>query len=514
MKTETSKRLALLVLVACQAPSPTPPSQPPARADVHIDRRVEVLATVMRLAGNPEYNQAPSTEYVNAADAWFGKYRDHAAVAASRALSKQYEIGYDAPMELALHLDNDLQVQPQDVADLRATSPRWAKADIEGYAKLLRDFATVSHFDEFLAAHRAYLDMVADKLRLAVDAENPIPWFDQRFGARRGTFTIVPGMLVGPWNFGVRANRASRAIDSMQVLGVWKADGLPPTDEGSIAILIHEMAHSYINPVFDRHQEVFAAAGKVIYPLVARRMKKSGYDEWKIVVNESGVRATVAQFFRDRKGAAKETESTRFEERAGFAWMSELVEVVKHIPDGALEAHVPEVAKFFDDYAARHTGGIPRGRFTGPVDVAVYGDPVFVAPSNADGTRFLTALRDRVDANAPIVPATDDVVAAHPGKDIVLYGGAADPAIAAVLARAGWRVDSSGIAIGGKHFDGPHLVLIACVPRPDDPDHGIAVYTALDVHDIGDLDFWHGVTDWYVVRKTEKGYDPIKADDF
>ena len=51
-------------------------------------------------------------------------------------------------------------------------------------------------------------------------------------------------------------------------------------------------------------------------------------------------------------------------------------------------------------------------------------------------------------------------------------------------------------------------------PPPDDPDHGVVVYTAHDLADLGDLSAPHGLTDWSVKRRTADGFERVDGDFF
>src|SRR5690606_17100112 len=65
------------------APAPTATS---AKIQVRVDRRVELLAVIERLAGAAEYATTRGTPYLDAVERYFAPYADHAAVVAARSL--------------------------------------------------------------------------------------------------------------------------------------------------------------------------------------------------------------------------------------------------------------------------------------------------------------------------------------------------------------------------------------------------------------------------------------------
>lgn len=380
-------RLALVALAfvaACSArkepPAPLPrpaaidvaTPQPPSPLELRADRRVELVSIINYLAGYPEYRRAKRSAYASAVEATFRRFEDHPAVRAARELRQRNGIGYDAPMIFAVHLDDGLGlVRGEELPELDA---RWRGVDADAYAASVRDFARASQFDELFAAHAGAHAQAADRIRAVVGDDSPVGFFEDLFG-RRGPHVVVPGLLVGPNNFGVRAG------DVMyQILG----------DEASLGLLVHEMAHSYINPLFAGHAAALEPAGKVLYPMFEQRMRAQSYVTWQTMLNEACVRALTVLFLRERKGEAAGAAAARAELRAGFPYIDELVEVLRRFRrDRAryprFESYLPEVIGFFDQLARRYTAAPPRPAFLGPFDAALAGDYVLALP--ADGPR-------------------------------------------------------------------------------------------------------------------------------
>src|SRR4051812_2452103 len=167
--------LACLAAAACHAASKEAAPATSTAPVVHVDRRVELLSILQRLAGAPELAGTPSTKYVADVDAHFGALRDHPAVVRTKQLRDQFGIAFDAPMWLAVMLDDHyfLTGPPGD--------PRWASADADGYMTTVRDFVNASGFDAFEDAHAAYISKVENRVRTAITKEDPARWFDAFF---------------------------------------------------------------------------------------------------------------------------------------------------------------------------------------------------------------------------------------------------------------------------------------------------------------------------------------------
>ena len=80
---------------------------------VVVDPRVELISTIYRLAGSPEYNQRDLLKYVSAVEAQFERFKTHAVVQSAIQLRKQSGISFNAPMSLAVHISDPPELAPR-----------------------------------------------------------------------------------------------------------------------------------------------------------------------------------------------------------------------------------------------------------------------------------------------------------------------------------------------------------------------------------------------------------------
>lgn len=328
----------------------------PSTATVRVDRRVELMSILHRLIGHQAYTSGPVTPYVRAVDEAFTPFANHAAVAATRALRASHSITWDAPMILAAHLDEQLQlVNPEELPGLDA---RFTGADLASYAATLRDFARDTKLDEFLAVHRPYITEVEAGVRAMLEHEAPVAWFDAFFGAKaKARYIVVPGLLTGNRNFGVRATLPDGTLEIYQVLGIRSPDGMPLNDDLTVSLLVHEMAHSYVNPLIDANRAALEPAGARLFALVAEPMRKQAYGNWKTFVDESVVRAVVVLYLHDRKGKPAANQEAQQQVRYEFRWTPDLAKLLmryqaERARHADFAAFMPELIKAFDAFAA------------------------------------------------------------------------------------------------------------------------------------------------------------------
>ena len=480
--------------------------QPTGSTDVRVDKRVELISILHRYGGGNEYRLAPASAYVTAVDKTFAPFKDHPAVRATAQLRAKHGITFDAPIIFAVHLDDKLELV--NAAELPLLDARWKGVDVEAYAKLVREFAADTKLDAFVDAHRELYVQKAKQLRDLVDAENPVGFFDALFGQRTKTrYIVVPGLLNGTRNFGVRATLPDGSEEFYQVLG--DHGGAP-----DLALLVHEMAHSYVNPIFERHHVQLAAAGESLFRHVAEAMRAQQYVNWQTLLNESAVRAVVVMFMRERKGDVVAAKQARDEMRASFLWIHELEEVFRKYRRGratypTFDAYMPKVIAFFDELAKQYETSPPKLPFIGPFDAVLRSDYVLVLPK--DGAAATYAKKLPFFANKQVTTELVD------GKSIVAYGTTeSNPAVAKAAAWALWKITADGIELGDKKLAGKNLVLVACWFRRDDPARGIAVYAAADEANLVGINHTlkHGGRDWLVAKKTAKGYEVVETGDW
>ncbi|HET9991480.1 MAG TPA: DUF4932 domain-containing protein, partial [Kofleriaceae bacterium] len=211
------KRLALLGMVACgkAAPPPPDPGQVPI---VRVDHRVETVAMIERLAGEHEYSEA-SGPYAQDVDRLTGPLANHPAVGLAQGLHNA-GLAYERPMQLALH------------AGVEGVDSNMFQRDLDKLDPAIDRFAADAKLEAFFTAHADYIARVEAAFRVQLAATNPIPFFIGLVG-KTPRFTVVPALLQGPQNYGVRSGD-----DAFQLIGLGEVDdqGLPKAISGDLIV--------------------------------------------------------------------------------------------------------------------------------------------------------------------------------------------------------------------------------------------------------------------------------------
>jgi len=321
-----------------------------ASLQVTVDARVELLSIVFRLAGSPEYNHVASkSPYAREVEKHFG---NHAAIEMARRLRRERGISYDAVMSLAVHCTKDM-AYPFD-GRVERLDHRWRMEDVRRFLLLVRHFREVSKFDEFFAAHERLYDAAVEAHRDIAREEAHLDWFDGFFGKKpEAEYVVILGMLNGPMNYGVGVRAPDGKETLAPVIGMYRFDdeGVPRPTPRFVPLLIHEICHSYVNPIVDRHAAALEPFAKPLYRVKAPLMRKQAYTNWKIMMYESVVRACVLEHLRQNGGNTAQQALDDY--RIGFTWSRELAVLLRKYQDErerfrTFDDFMPLVAAFFD----------------------------------------------------------------------------------------------------------------------------------------------------------------------
>ena len=335
----------------------------PAQVDrIGVDPRVELFSVIFRLAGSPEYQQGRVPAYSAAVDAWFAPYRNHDVFQYARQLRQNNGIAYDAPISLAIHVvdaDGLRERVPLDTPGLKL-DPRWTPASARHFLELARDFAASARFGEFLDSQKALFETTNERHRALV-ASADLTWFGRFFGFSAPVrYEVVSGLLTGSNSYGpsVVAEDGVLEVYGVQGIPAVDADGLPVLPAGYVSNLVHELTHSYANPLVDQFIADLEPAGRRLYSAASADMNAQGYGNAAAVLYETLVRACSARYTREHDGDAAGSSAVDYERSRGFVWMGELYGVLgEYEADRAtypsLDGFMPKLAAALDEMSTR-----------------------------------------------------------------------------------------------------------------------------------------------------------------
>ncbi len=292
----------------------------------------------------------------------FGQFREHQAVKLARELRQSRGVSYDACMSMAVHLSNardltllvPLQPWPEGL------DQRWPVADVPRFLKAARQFVKDTAFLDFLERHRSLYETTESRMRTLMEKEAHLEWFKDYFGERpQAAFTLAPALLNGGCCYGSHCRQSSGSESLYCILGVWKTDpdGLPQFTHDMLQTVVHEFAHSYANPIIDRHQTELQPAADPLFRQVSGRMRSQAYGDGQTMLRESLVRACEVRYTFRYDGPAAGQRAIASQKQRGFLWMEELSSLLANEYEAhrdrysTLDTFSPRLVAFFNDFA-------------------------------------------------------------------------------------------------------------------------------------------------------------------
>ncbi len=274
---------------------------------VRTEPRVELLSIIFHLAGANVYSQNRLPSYQRDVDSAFAAFRDHAAIRRARRYEDSLGIGFDKPMEFAERLADARVLRTIVPIDTPAPEWHWPPGSGQAFLTDLRAFVHDAPTQRFFQSHAVLYDTATRRMRRLVDTSLDVAWFARFFGhAPAKPFVVVPGLLNGGANYGVRSRFPDGSLQFNAIIGAWKIDsaGWPVFDASFMPTIVHEFNHSFVNPVIDARRADFAEVGPAVLAAVKQQMKDQAYDDWTTVINESVVRVSVARYRSSHEGPA------------------------------------------------------------------------------------------------------------------------------------------------------------------------------------------------------------------
>ena len=321
-----------------------------------VDKRVELLSIVFRLAERPEYSSQTFKLYTDRIEQHFEKYKKHELIQFTKSVVNENYVSYDAVMRMAINLDDNLKLL-SDVKDVWQQDQRWNKENVETFVTLLQKFYIDTEFDTFFNDN-ADLYNEAIKRYTSIYEQIDLDWFHFFYGKEPSEeFSVIIGMGFGG-NYGPSLDYTNGKRTVYSIVGVGMTDdrGMPDFHPMSFIILVHEFGHSFVNYLIEKNTEEFKENGERIFSVVKDEMAKQAYGSWKTMLCEALVRASVIKYAKDHKLMIGNDLMSDFlitvEKENSFFWIEELVAELENYDKQreiypTLESYMPKLIEAY-----------------------------------------------------------------------------------------------------------------------------------------------------------------------
>ncbi len=307
----------VLVVTAATAAAQSTPPNPPNPLRIGVDRRVELITIIFKLAGSEEFNPTHLPQYSADIDQFFGPQRNHEAVTLARGLRERYGVSQSRVMAIPIRLTDPPELEERVPFDSVSGWPA-PSAETRRFVEAARRFAIDSRANDFFATHRALYDSVNGRIRPALERAVDLAWF------------------------------SPTRPDST---------GYPTYDAGMAGLLVHEFGHGFVNPLGFAHRAEFERSAPRVRALVADAMTWQSYP-WPSMVNESLDHATEARYIAAHGDTAQLRAFYHDQLRGSWFWTEELANLYTQYEADrrtypTFAAFMPRVIAYFDSLPAR-----------------------------------------------------------------------------------------------------------------------------------------------------------------
>lgn len=331
-----------------------------------VDKRIELMALVFRLAGAEEYLPSYNykSSYMEMVEHKFTHFKESELVKYTQQLRNKFGIGFDAVILFALYTEiNDGKVAFRNDVDIKNLDKRWPQDSLPKYMTLLNKFYKQTGFDTFFASNADLYGKAGEAFKTKVMNEINLKWFDDFFGQKKSeNFKVMVSMLFCQGNYGPHIKDKSGNEEYYTIFGSCRTDSAGIPIYGQIGWLVaHELSHSYWNPVIEPYYpEVMPQATKMFY-LAANYLRDIHYGSPKACFYEMLANASAILYDVDNpsKYAFNYDERTQICRNSddGFIAIGTAVEALKEYRKQRdkypnIADYMPEIVKAFNSVDA------------------------------------------------------------------------------------------------------------------------------------------------------------------
>ena len=327
-----------------------------------VDKRVELVSIAFRLADSEEYSSKSNVKYVQAIHDHFDRFKDHPLISYIKQIRDSHSIGYDAVMSMAIHLKQVPILDPIVPFGSSVLDKKWDVEVATKFVELLKQFYKDADCNTFFKSNSSRYS-IAEKQFYELFKELDVDWYYQYYGkSPRESFNIIIGLGNGGYNFGpsISLPDGSRKVYAIPGADSFDETGTPIFPITTyLANLIHEFNHSFINYLTEMHKSSLSHSGEIIFENQSVKMKRLKYGDWKTMISESMVRASVIRYLiRHAPDTLTVDRELKQQLANGFVWMKELVDILgqyelqrKTYP--TLESFMPKIVDFYETIAPK-----------------------------------------------------------------------------------------------------------------------------------------------------------------
>lgn len=251
-----------------------------------VNELYEFHGIVWHLADNDAgFTNPYLPNYMAVVDSCFAEYGNHRLIVFCQELRNRCQIGKSAVSQAASYTEiknGGIVIDPDVCVDsIAEIDYRWTKDDFVRYVALADSFYRETNFHEFFKSQQRFYNEAEKYFDIVIGRRLPdSKWFEQ-FSGRKPEVCHINLGLINNDNYAIVNPKLQKQNEIALLFGcAWEyaAANRPVMYHHTASIiLLHEMLHSYINPLVDENMELYRCASEKIYPHLQLRLLRNSY---------------------------------------------------------------------------------------------------------------------------------------------------------------------------------------------------------------------------------------------
>ncbi|NQX98890.1 MAG: DUF4932 domain-containing protein, partial [Flavobacteriales bacterium] len=159
-----------------------------------VDKRVELLSIVFRLAESPVYSQKSFPKYVEKIKNHFGEFKNHDLIKYTKNELHENGVDYSAVMSMAIHITEPPNMKPIIPFSDNLLEKPWEKKSATKFLKLLNQFYIDTDCETFLNNNKELYETASNRFK-KVYQNLDLEWYQNFYGeSPKGEFRIINGL--------------------------------------------------------------------------------------------------------------------------------------------------------------------------------------------------------------------------------------------------------------------------------------------------------------------------------
>ncbi len=189
-----------------------------------VDKRVELLSIVFRLAGRKEYNQEGFGNYVSDIHKHFDKYQNHPLITYAKTLIDSNGIAYDAVTAIAMYIEQPPSLKPAVKFTDSIPESRWGVKAATKFVTLLQQFYADAKCEQFFKEEESTYKAAEEKYKTSINGI-VLKWFEEDRDKYPGNlFHVILGLGNGGNSYGTFYKERDRKEQFYAIIGTMAID--------------------------------------------------------------------------------------------------------------------------------------------------------------------------------------------------------------------------------------------------------------------------------------------------